>query len=281
MFSFVLIFSLFCAFLSAEPVISDYTRQKIEDFVTLRVSFKDEKYESAIKKIEELKTEALAGLSEHAIDLEQEECILESLYFTEIYEHSLSSVGNKKELRTKMKNQMKRNVKCIDERKKDRLSEWLYLLTGDVTSYYMTRSVTATFLYGMRVKKYYEKVLEINPNRPSARVNLGNWLFYAPVVVGGGKEKAKTQYNIAAVSAVIPGEKYMAYIGVSQINYESKNFAVAKEYLQKAADLNLGRSELDTIARCNAKGYSNFQYLRNRSGIDEEMAENEKDEDDK
>lgn len=279
-FSFVLIFSLFTALFAAEPI-SDYTKQKIEDFVTLRVLLKDEPYESAVKKISEIRDEALAGLPPQAVDFEQEQCILETLYFTEMYEHSLVAVGNQKELRKKMKELMKRDVKCIDSRKKGKLSDWLCLLAGDATSYYMTRSVTATFMYGFRVKKYYEKALEINPNRASARVNLGNWLFYAPQVAGGGKAKAQTQYNIAAVSASIPGEKYMAYIGVSQINYENKKFDVAKEYLQKAVDLNLGHSELDIIKKCNAKGYSNFQYLRNRSGIDEEMAEDEKDDDDR
>ena len=280
-FSFILIFSFFCGFLSANDAISSYTRQKAEDFVTLRVSLKDEPYETAVKKISDLRDEAIAGLPSHAVDFEQEQCILETLYFTEIYEHSLVSVGNQKELRKKMKELMKRAVKCIDSRKKGQVSDWIFLLAGDATSYYMTRSVTATFMYGFRVKKYYEKALEINPNRASARVNLGNWLFYAPQLAGGGKTKAQTQYNIASVSASIPGEKYMAYIGVSQINYENKKFDVAKEYLQKAFDLNLGHSELDIIKKCNSKGYSNFQYLRNRSGIDEEMAEDEKDDDDR
>lgn len=280
-FSFLLIFSFACALLSAEDVISSYTRQKVEEFVTARVSIKDDSYDVALKKISEIRDAALAELPSHAVDFEQEQCILETLYFTEIYEHSLVSIGNQKELRKKMKELMKRTVKCIDSRKKGKISDWLCLMAGDATSYYMTRSVTATFLYGFKVKKYYEKSLEINPNRASARVNLGNWLFYAPQVAGGGKNKAQTQYNIASASASIPGEKYMAYIGVSQINYENKKYDVAKEYLQKATDLNLGHSELDTIKKCNARGYSNFQYLRNRSGIDEEMAEDEKDDDDR
>lgn len=278
-FSIVLIFSLFTAW--SEGAISAFTEEKTLDFCTKKIAFMDKDYEASIKEINEIRESVLAELPAHAIDLEQEKCILESVYFMSVYELSLNSRGNTKELRSQMKEIMKRNVKCLESRKKNKLSDWLCLFTGDTTSFYMTRSVAATFMYGFRVKKYYEKALEINPNRTFARVNLGNWLFYAPFVAGGGKSRAQTQYNLALASALSPGEKYAAYIGVSQINYELGNTAIAEEYLQKAYDLSVGHSELDKISRCNEKGYSNFQYLRNRSGIDVEMSEDEKDEDDK
>lgn len=280
-FFFFLIFSLLCAFISAESVVSDYTIQKVEDFVTFRVTLKSEKDEIAYQKIQALRDEALANLPEYAIDYEQEECILESLYLTEFYEHSLSASGNQKELRTQMKKQMKKDMACIDKRSQKQINEWLYQFTADVTSYYMTRSVTATFLYGMRVKDYYEKALELNKDRASSHVCLGNWCFYAPRIFGGGLKKSLKHFEDSVNCAVIPGEKYLAYISMSQINFEYKNWDVAKEYLEKAIALDLGRKDLDLIARCNKKGYSYFQYLRNRSGIDEEMPENEKDEDDK
>ena len=176
---------------------------------------------------------------------------------------------------------MKKNVACIDSHKKKPVSEWLYQFTGDVTSYYMTRSVPATLLYGFKVKGYYEKSLEINKKRATSLVCLGNWCFYAPGIAGGGKKKAKNYFEKADSVAEIPGEKYLAYIGLSQIYFENKKKDKAEEYLEKAVELDLGRKDLDLIARCNKKGYSYFQYLRNRSGIDEEMTEDEKDDEDK
>lgn len=280
-FSFILIFSLFGGLLSAENVISDYTTDKVEEFVTYRVVLKSVKDDIAYDTILKMKEEALAELPKHALDFEQEECILESLYLTEFYEHSLTASGNQKELRRQMKNQMKKNMTCIDNHKEKNISEWLYQFTADVTSYYMTRSVAATFFYGMKVKGYYEKAIEINKNRASSYVCLGNWCFYAPRLFGGGLKKAQKHYESAEACAEIDGEKYLAYISMSQINYENKNKETAKEYLEKAIALDLGRKDLDLIARCNEKGYSYFQYLRNRSGIDEEMAEDEKDEEDK
>ncbi len=277
----VLIFLSLCfSFLFAEDVISDYTRKKVEEFVTFRVTLKSEDHEIAYKKIDELRKETLAELPSHAKDLEQERCLLESVYFAEYYEHALNADGNQKELRAEMKRIMKNDIACIDARNKDQICDWLYLITGDVTAYYMTRSLAATLLYGMKVKDYYVKASLANPQRASAYVSLGNWCFYAPSLLGGGKAKAQKNFDAAEKCAEIPGEKYLVYIAQSQLNFENKKTDVAKEYLEKAIALGLGRKDLDLIARCNQKGISYFEYLRNRSGVDEEMAEDEKDEDD-
>lgn len=281
LFPLILILALFGGCAAADDVISAFTRQKVEEFVTFRITLKSAKDEVAYQTIDALKESALAELPSHAVDFEQEKCLLESLYFVEYYEHALNSTGNQKELRAEMKRLMKQNFACLDSRKKNQICDWMYQLSGDVTAYYMTRSVPATLFYGMRVKGFYEKALGVNEKRSISHVCLGNWCFYAPGIAGGGKARAKRHFEDALACAEIDGEKYLAYIGMSQIQYECKNKDAAKEYLEKAVALGLGRKDLDRIARCNEKGYSYFQYLRNRSGIDEEMAEDEKDEDDR
>ncbi|MBQ9206413.1 MAG: hypothetical protein IJ158_06825 [Treponema sp.] len=278
---FAVVFSLACSLLSATAVISDFTEQKVEEFVSYRVLLKSAEDEFAYSTILSLRDAALAELPRHAVNYEQEECILESLYLLEYYEHALNSTGNQKDLRAQIKSQMKKNVAYIDNHKKEPMSEWLFHFSADLIAYYMTRSVPATILYGFKVKGYYEKSIEINKNRASSFICLGNWCFYAPGIAGGGKKKALNYFEQALKCAEIPGEKYLAYIGYSQINFENKNKEKAAEYLEKAIALDLGRKDLDLIARCNKKGYSYFQYLRNRSGIDEEMAEDEKDEEDR
>ncbi len=281
LFFLSIFFFLSCAFIFAENIISDFTRQKVEEFVTYRVTLKSEDHDVAYKKIDELKKQTLAELPNYAKDFEQEQCLLESLYFAEYYEHALNADGNQKELRAEVKRLMKNNFACINARNKNDVCDWLYLLTGDVTAYYMTRSLAATFLYGMKVRDCYEKAAEVNPERASAYVSMGNWCFYAPAFFGGGKARAQKNFDIAEKCVVIPGEKYLVYIAQSQLNFENKKTAVANEYLEKAIALGLGRKDLDLIAKCNKKGISYFEYLRNRSGVDEEMSEDEKDEDDK
>ena len=184
-------------FLFADDVISYYTRQKVEEFVTYRVTLKSWDHEKAYKRIDELKEEALKSLPEHAKDFEQEKCLLESLYFAEYYEHALNSRGNQKELRDEMKRIMKNDFALIEKRDKDKVCDWLYELTGDVTAFYMTRSVAATFMYGMKVKGFYEKSVIANKDRASAHVSLGNWCFYAPALFGGGKSRARKHFENA------------------------------------------------------------------------------------
>lgn len=278
---FLVIFSLFVSGIFANSVISDFTKDRVEHFVTYRVRLKSDDFTVAIEKITALRNKTISQLPKYAIDFEQEKCILETMYFMEIYERELDSRGNQKELRQTMKSLVQKNVKCIDSRKKNQISEWLYLVTGDSTSYYMTRSVAATLLYGFKVKDYYENALKINEKHVSAHVSLGNWCFYAPEIFGGGKKKSLSHYEKAIKYASIPGEKYLAYIAFSQLNFENGKTALAEEFLQNAVELGLGQKELDVISKCNKKGYSNFQYLRNRSGIDAEMSEEEKDEADK
>lgn len=276
-----MMFSLACGALFAERPISEFTEKKVEEFVTYRVVLKSEDVDIALKKMAEIRDSVLPELPKYAKDFEQETCILETMYFMEMYERQLASEGNQRELRARMKSLALRNIKCIDARKKEDVSDWMYVFSGDSTSYYMTRSLAATLRYGFKVKGFYEKAIELNKNRASAHVSLGNWCFYAPSFAGGGKRKAREEFEKSIECATIPGEQYLAYIAYSQLNYEENHKAIASEYLEKAVNLGLGRKALDVILKCNEKGYSHFQYLRNRSGIDEEMAEDEKDEDDK
>ena len=129
-----LLFLLFAGFVFASDggVISDYTRQKIDEFVTERIKLKSADEETALNSIEQIKNETLSHLKENALDYEQEECILQSIYFTEFYEHALDSKGNQKNLRDKMKKQMERNIKLMEKRSQNKISAWMYLVTGDV-----------------------------------------------------------------------------------------------------------------------------------------------------
>ncbi|MBQ0051760.1 MAG: hypothetical protein KBT11_06825 [Treponema sp.] len=272
-----------CIFALALPVfsegeISDFTNQTVYEFITTRVRLKSWEDQAAVEKIAEIRAETMEKLKSVAVDLEQEECILESLFFTETYEH-LIKAETRGDLRVGMKNLMKRNMDCINSRKHEKISKWMYLSAGDVTSYYMTRSIAATFFYGFKVKGYYESALDKDSGLTSANTSLGSWLFYAPAPIGSNK-RAEKHYKSGLKGAKTDGEKYMAFQYLSQLYYEQKKISKAEEYLQKAYDLELGHKELDKIRACNKAGYSLFQYNRNRAGIDEKIPESEKQEED-
>lgn len=263
----------------AAQIISDFTQQKFNEFSTLKIQLKSVDDDAALEKISSVREAAFAELPSYALDFEQERRILESIYFMESYEH-LITPEKRGELRKIMKVHMNENIACLDSRAENERSPWLYLVCGDVTAYYMTRSIPATLLYGLRIKGWYEKSAEIDGGLSGAFLSLGNWLFYAPQPFGG-KKKALASYEKALAQAKNNGELYLAYEFLSQLYFEMKNSEKCAEYLQKAYNLNLGEKDLEKVRKCNDAGYSLYQYNRNRAGIDEKIPENEMEEDDK
>lgn len=265
--------------LFASGILSDFTQEKISEFSTLKIQLKSVDDSAALARIEEIRDSVIAELPSVANDFEQERRILESIYFMESYEH-LITPEKRGELRKIMKAYMNENIACLNSRKEDERSPWLYVVCGDVTAYYMTRSIPATLLYGLRIKEWYEKGSEVGGGVSGASMSLGNWLFYAPPPFGG-KKKAMASYERAISLAKTDGELYLAYEFLSQLYFEMKNSEKCNEYMQKAYSLNLGTKELDKVKKCNEAGYSLYQYNRNRAGIDEKIPEDEMEEDDK
>ncbi len=269
-----------CENVFANAQISLFTEEKIKDFLTVRIELKSAKDDEALKRIDEIEKEVFAELEKNAVDFEQERLILESFYFMEKYEHALNPNENRDLLRREMKTLMKKCFDCLDSRGEE-ASKWLYNVCGDVTSYYMTRSVKATFFYGLKVKTMYEKAVLLDATLPTANVSLGNWFFYAPRIFGGGKDKARDCYCAALKGSTTEGEKYIAYQALSQLYFEENNMSLCAFNFDKARSLNIGEKELDLMKRCNDAGYSLFQYRRNRAGIDEKIPEEYKDAEDK
>ena len=270
-----------CLFFTAfaENEISEFTLEKINDFVTLRVQLKSiESDEEVLAIIENLKNSVFENLAQNAKDFEQEKQILSNLYFMESYVHRLNS-ENRAALRKEMKKQMKDCHSILENRKEKELSKWFYVTTADVTSYYMTRSIAASFFWGFKVKDWHKKALKKDEYMAAANACLGNWNFYAPAPIGSNK-KARQFYKNGSKGAKTPGEKYMVYTYYSQFLYEEKEKAKSKQYLDMAYELDLGTKELDLMKKCNEQGISYLQYMRNKSGIDEDIPKEEREEED-
>ena len=275
----LLIFTAYIPLIAESPI-SSYAEQRIDDFLDLHMKLTTcTSNAEALKKIDEFEEQTKRILQEQAVDLEQEQLILESLYLMERYHYLYDPQINRKELRLLMKAQMKKNEACIDARGKNDVSKWLYVFTGDVISFYMTtHSPAAVFRYGMRVKHLYEKAIKLDATLTNANTNLGNWFFYAPVLFGGGLDKAGSRYKIAFDGARIAAEQYTSSIYLSQYWFEKKQYDIAKEYLDLADSLNPNSKEIVLIRRLNQRGISLFTYNRDKTGIDIEenaAAENE------
>ncbi len=275
-------FLLFCSVsygVTDDAVLSQFATQRIYDFFELRALLKSSPSdEEAVASLSQERDKTLEGLKIYAVDYEQEKCILETFYLLETYEHTVT-LDNRDELRKVIKKRMQDDVRCLNERSSDKTSKWLYYACGDVTSYYMTRSVGATLRYGLKVKKWYEKALDTQDGSSGAGVSLGNWMYYAPAPFGS-KKKSESSYLKAIDLAKVDGERYLAYEYLSQFYFEDKKYDLCEKYLDLALGLDYGSAEIRKIKKLNAEGISLYQYNRTRCGIDEEIPDENKQEDD-
>lgn len=270
--------------LFSESEISEYAETKLKEFVDYRIILKSEPDEKALEEIIKFEEETFAELEANAKDYDQEFALFKGLFYMEKYEHMFSP-DKRAELRKDCKSIMKSLHKVIDKRKEKEINKWTYVVAADVTNYYMTRSMAATLYYGFTVKDWYKCALKKDKYFTIANTDLATWNYYAPGPFGSNK-KAKELYKNGVKGTeredCTDGEKYMVYEYFSQFLYEQKDKTGAAEYLQKCYDLNMGTKELDLIKNLNEnKKISFLEYLRNRSGIDEEMPDSEKDEEDK
>ena len=211
----VLLFGLYPLFCTEQ--ISPYTEQKISELLNPYVIMGlENKTDAALHKISALEAEIETTLPSMAIDLEQERLILQSLCLMERRHYQYDTKTKSPELQAAFKEQFKKNEQWLLAHEGKPANKWLLLFTGDLTSCYMVRSLSATIGYGMHVRRLYERALENNKTFALAYINLGLWRQYAPKIFGGGEEKAFEEYTKAFACATTDSERYIASIYLSQ-----------------------------------------------------------------
>lgn len=265
------LFSIFPCFACEE--ISSYSEQRIAEFMKSRVEFSSCKSNmESMKLLDEFKRQTDQELPLHAIDIEQEKLIFDSFYVMERHHYMYDFEDKRPFLCDAMKSQMEKNEGYLSTLKgRENANKWLYVLTGDVTSCYMTFSLSATLRYGFHVKDLYEKALKLDSSLSYALTNLGQWMFYAPKIFGGGKKKALKCFSRAVESSKNDGEQFFSDMYMSQFYFDRKEMEKSKEFLEKASALNRKSSYLELIKILNENGWSLFYYNRHRAGIDADI----------
>ncbi len=267
---------LCCASVFAGEAISRFTSDTIDTFMNLRIGLSSFSNYEALEKIDAFEAASFQELPDKALDFDQEKLILESLYAMERYNYLFDYEDKRPGLRVMMKEQMKKNEAWFEASgNATGANKWMYMLTGDVTSCYMTYSVPCTLLYGLHVKKLYQNALKQDSLYSYGCINWGQWLFFAPRIFGGGKNKALKSFENALKGARNDGERYFALIFLSQLWYDKGNTTKYMSYLNQAATYNPTSRFIETIRRCNEEDISLFQYNRERSGVDTHMSDSE------
>ena len=252
--------------LFAQSFISEKGIKAINDFQAFRMElteFQDNKLE-AVKKLEDYQ-------NNHSLEdlFEQEQLIMESFYIAELYNYIWEDKANDSMLQKAFLQQIEKNEKFISDHKNE-VSDWMYMVTADSFSCYMSYNpVQGAMKYGIKLKKYYEKALEINPENSVCRTHYAQWFYWAPGVSGGSKKKSLANFKQAMDTAETVADKFYAYIFYSQIAFEQVSKEVAAEYLNKAKEIYPKSTYITELEYWNGRGYSLF-------GKDKKKAEEER-----
>lgn len=274
---FVGLLALIAAPIFAGEKLSDYTLQKYKEFTSNRVKWTTYSDSNAIlSEIDTFMGDVYRTLPYKALDYEQEKLFWESNYQVETFCYIFAKEGQDlTQIRLVLKDLMLKDEAYIEAHEnmtgvRGGVAPEMYILTSDVTSCYMSFSVASSLYNGMRVKNLYEEALKKNPTLWNANTGLGQWLFYAPGLVGGSVKKAAQYFQAAYDGAECEGSRFFTSIYLSQIFFEMGDTAECAKYLAVAESICPDSHQLQLVKRQNTKGVSLFYYNRHRTGVDDE-----------
>lgn len=243
----------------ASPAISDSALAQIDEFMNFRMKLSVYKTpEEALKAIddyEESHKEAVENFGE------QEKLIYEDFVLLERYNYLREDKKNDAYLKKVLLAQAEKNDAFFAANKASEIDEWLYVISADTYSCYMSfNPVGGALKYGMKLKKNYEECLKINPDNSYCLTHLAQWYYWAPGINGGSKQKAQVNFEKAVTAARNSGERYYAYIFLSQFLYEKKNKDKCAELLQEALKEEPNSTYVQLLQKVNKQGYSLFTY---------------------
>lgn len=259
-----------CTGVFADELISEFTENKIAEFMTLRMKLSTlDSNEAALAAIDDFEAQNAAALKEQAVDYEQEALIMYNFYELERFNYRFNDAAQRPSTKNMLQDLVQKDSAWYEAHDRDKTNKWLNTLTGDAISCYMSFSWASVMKYGLKVKPYYEQSLEQDPDLAYTNTNIAQWYYYAPAIGGGSKKTARKYFERAVQVAKTDAERYFADIYLSQFLFEYKEFDEAKRLLDEADSLNPGSSYIATIRAENADGRSLYAYNRRRSKIDD------------
>lgn len=196
---------------------------------------------------------------------EQEKLIIESFYLLEDYNWTWEDKSNDSRLQKLLQAQINKNEDYISKNEGN-ISGWLYVITADTFSCFMSYNpVSGAMKYGMKLKNYYEKCLQIDPSNSYCLTHLAQWYYWAPGISGGSTKKAQSYFNSGLTNAKNSAEKFYAEIFLSQILYENKDKAGAQTHLNKAKSYCPESQYVAELEKYNKEGYSLFTYSKKKA----------------
>ena len=210
---------------------------------------------------------AKSNFSEQAI------LIIDNMMSTEVHTHLYEIDMKNPEIKPNINSRIKKAVEWINIHKNESgVSAYAYYTTADIISCGLSfMSLSEIISYGLRIRDYYLKAVEIDPTASLAYSGLAQWYYHAPSLSGGSTKKAYTNFELSYKYASLKGEKFLANIYMSQSCFDQKKYNDAVKYLADADEILPGSRIVSYIKKLNDAGFSYFYYIVNREEVEKKL----------
>ena len=117
-----------------------------------------------------------------------------------------------------------------------------YALQAALYAYRISMSPLMAVFWGRKTMNLIDKAIETDPHNPSAWIEHGNAMFYAPAALGGSKEEAIKSYNRAAdllEKKMSDSHRWLylnTLVGLAKSYEETENNSMARLTYRRALD---------------------------------------------
>lgn len=249
--------------LSANPVLSSAEQKAVDDLLEYRIYAATLPFNEAVSALTAYKTKNNTNAKSLGFS-EEASLILDALVDLDILPLYQANDSNDPKIKQVAEAQYNKLESWIDSHKGETPNKWTYCLAAEAFDWYLVYlPMTQILSKGLLPKQYYQKALEQDPDMSYAHCGLGQWMYYAPVVGGGGGLKnAAAELSKAVKCAKSDADKFISHLFYSQVLIEQKDKAGAKKELDAAAAISPGSKRLARIKQMNDAGFSWFEFAR-------------------
>lgn len=253
---------LFVPFLAANPSLTSAEQAAIDGLLEYRVYVSTLSADDAIAALNSYRTQNFTQAKTASFS-EEAKLILDA--FSELDQLVYLQVKNSEDPQIKAiaSTQYDKLQAWMDAHPSETPNKWMYCAAAEAFNWYLAYlPMTQILSKGLLPKQYYEKALEQDADMVYALCGLGQWLYYAPALGGGGNKPAKTQLEHAVKAAKTNADKFTAHMAYSQILFETKDKSGAAKELDAAEAIQNGSKRLARLRQVNNMGMSWFAFSK-------------------
>lgn len=259
------LFILFCfvTALSANPSLSPAEQKALDDLFEYRMYASTLSADAAMSSLDSYRTQNFsaaktAGFSEEAKLILDAFVDLEKLVYMQTINSEDTSIKAIAEA------QYKKLQDWIDAHPSETPNKWTWTAAAEAFNWSLAYlPMTQILSKGLLPKQYYQKAIDMDSEMTYALCGLGQWLYFAPAVGGGGGNKnSRATLEKAVNAAKTNPEKFIAHLYYSQILFQMNDKTGAAKELDIADAIQPGSKRLARFRQVNAKGMSWFEFTR-------------------